>query len=109
MCVTLNCTRSLSPSLAAYSINNILLQSVDQHKYLGVLLHNSMSWTKHIQEVINKVSKTLNFVKRTLYQCEPSVNVAAYITLVRPILEYASIVWDPHQQYLIDNIEMVQQ
>ena len=107
-CVTLNCMRSLSPSLAAYSINNILLQSVDQHKYLGVLLHNSMSWTKHIQEVINKASKTLNFVKRTLYQCEPPVKVAAYNTLVRPILEYANIVWDPHQQYLIDNIEMVQ-
>ena len=108
LCVTLNCTRSLSPSLATYSINNILLQSVDQHKYLGVLLHNSMSWTKHIQEVINKASKTLNFVKRTLYQCEPFVKVAAYNTLVRPILEYANIVWDPHQQYLIDNIEMVQ-
>ena len=61
-----------------------------------------MSWTKHIQEVINKASKALNFVKRTLYQCEPSVKVAAYITLVRPILEYANIVWDPHQQYLID-------
>ena len=68
-CVILNCTRSLSPSMAAYSINNIFLQSVEQHKYLGVLLHNSMSWTKHIQEVevINKASKTLNFVKRTLY------------------------------------------
>ena len=73
-----------------------------------MLLHNSMSWTKHIQEVINKASKTLNFVKRTLYQCDPSVKVAAYITLVRSILEYGSIVWDPHRQYLIDKIEMVQ-
>ena len=98
-CVTLNCTRSLSPSLAAYSINNTLLQSVEQHKYLGVLLH--------IQKVINKASKTLNFVKRTLYQCEPSVKVTAYTTLVRPILEYANLVWDSHQQYLINNIEMV--
>ena len=67
-----------------------------------------MSWTKHIQEVINKASKTLNFVKRTLYQCEPTVKATAYTTLVRPILEYANVVWDPHQQYLIDNIEMVQ-
>ena len=110
-CVILNCTQSLSPCMAAYSINNIFLQSVEQHKYLGVfnLLHNSMSWTKHIQEVINKASKTLNFVKRTLYQCEPSVKVTAYTTLVRPILEYANVSWDPHQQHLIDNIEMVQQ
>jgi len=94
--------------LVAYSINNTLLQSVEQHKYLGVLLPNSMSWSNHIQEIINKASKTLNFVKRTLYQCEPSVKATAYTTLVRSILEYASIVWDPHQQYLIDKIEMVQ-
>ena len=28
---------------------------------------------------------------------------------MRPILEYASVIWDSYQQYLIDNIEMVQQ
>jgi len=86
-CVILSCTLSLSPSLVAYSINNTVLKSVEQHKYLGVLLHNSMSWSNHIQEVIKKASKILNFVKRTLYQCEPSVKVTAYTTLVRPILE----------------------
>ena len=84
-CVALSCTQSLSPSLATYSINNILLQSVEQHKYLGVLLHNSMSWSKHIQEVINKATKTLNFVKRTLYQCESSVKISAYVTYIRPL------------------------
>ena len=49
--------------MATYSINNIFLHSAEQHKYLGVLLHISMLWTKHIQDVINKASKTLNFVK----------------------------------------------
>ena len=31
-----------------------------------------------------------------------------YTTLARPIFEYASVVWDPHLQCLIDKIEMVQ-
>jgi len=31
-----------------------------------------------------------------------------YITSVRPLLEYASYVWDPHQLYLINTLEKVQ-
>ena len=41
-------------------------------------------------------------------QCTSTVKETAYITLVRPILEYANVVWDPHQQYLINDIEMIQ-
>ena len=100
-CVTLNCTRSLSPSVAAYIINNTPLNSMKQHKYLGVMMNKSMSWSGHIQQIINKASKTLNFAKRILHQCTSSVKETAYITLVRPLLEYASAVWDPYQQYLI--------
>ena len=33
---------------------------------------------------------------------------AAYIGLVRPILEYGSSVWDPHYEGLIDDLEKVQ-
>ena len=38
------------------------------------------------QEVINKASKTLDFVKYALYQFDLSVKVDAYNTLMRPIL-----------------------
>ena len=57
-----------------------------------------------------KATKMLNFVKRTLYQCtcDAKVKATAYSTLVRPTLEYATVVWDPYQQYLINSIEMVQ-
>ena len=67
-----------------------------------------MSWSGQIQVIINKASKTLNFAKRMLHQRASSVKETVYITLVRPILEYASAVWDPYQQYLIHNIEMIQ-
>ena len=31
-------------------------------------------------------------------------NETTCLTLVRPVLKYAAVIWDPHQQYLIDNI-----
>jgi len=71
-------------------------------------MNKSMSWSGHTQEIINKASKTLIFVKRILHQCTLSVKETANITLVRPILENASSVWDPYQQHLINNIEMIQ-
>ena len=55
-----------------------------------------------------KATKVLNLIKRTLHNCTKEVKESAYLTLVRPILEYAAIVWDPHQKYLIDNIEKIQ-
>jgi len=33
---------------------------------------------------------------------------AAYITLVRPHLEYATAAWDPYRQNQVDQIESVQ-
>ena len=103
-CVTLRCTRSLHH----IRINKQPLQVVDQYTYLEVRLHNSMTWSRHIQDSVNKATKMLNFVRRTLYQGDPEVKATAYSTLVRPTLEYATEVWDPHQQYLINSIEMVQ-
>ena len=50
----------------------------------------------------------LTFVKRTLYQCDAKLKATVYSTLVWPTLKYATVVWDPYQQYLLNSIEMVQ-
>ena len=67
-----------------------------------------MQWSHHIDGICKKASKVLNFIRRNLSKCSTEVKSTAYLTLVRPIMEYAASVWDPHQQYLIDNIEKIQ-
>ena len=107
-CVVLHCTRSNAPFLTQYYINDKPLTAVDQYTYLGVTLDKTMSWSHHIHTITNKASKTPNFIKRTLSKCSSDVKTTAYCTLVRPTLEYAATIWNPHQQYLSDEIERVQ-
>ena len=50
----------------------------------------------------------LNFIKRKLYRCSTEIKCLAYISIVRPMLEYGSAVWDRYLQKDIQSIEMVQ-
>ena len=50
----------------------------------------------------------LNLIKRNLGKCTNKVKSKAYTSLVCPILEYATQVWDPYQKSLIYKIEMIQ-
>ena len=57
-----------------------------------------------ILDTSSKSAKTLCLLKRKLYPVKPKVKEAAYNILVRPILEYGAIVWNPHTQNNIDTL-----
>ena len=40
------------------------LEQLENHKHLGVVIHNKLKWTKHIDDILFGVSKIANvFVK----------------------------------------------
>lgn len=39
-------------------------------------------------------NRTLGFIKRNLRECTIPVKAASYTTLVCPVLEYTSAIWD---------------
>ena len=67
-----------------------------------------MSFSPHISNITSNAIKSLNFVRRNLNNCDELVKSAAYLGLIRPKLEYASSVWDPHLSKDIQAIERVQ-
>lgn len=91
-----------------YTLEGTELESLDHIKYLGVTITQNLNWNKHITLMCNKTQKILGLVKRNLKTCPTEVKMQAYKGLIRPILEYSSSVWDPHQQYLIKKIEAIQ-
>ena len=71
--------------------------AVPSQAYLGVEIHERLSWKPHIEAVESKAVKTLGFLRRSLGKCHTNIKKQACISLVRSQLEYASVVWDPHR------------
>lgn len=101
-------TRKKTPLEYNYQIDDTRLQRVQKYKYLGVLFTPDLRWNTHIDYVCSKATKALYSLRRNLYGAPPDIKCLAYKTLVRPIIEYSKIVWDPYTQSNCNKIEKIQ-
>ena len=62
----------------------------------------------HIDEKVTKANNTLAMLRRNLKTASVKMKELAYQALVRPQLEYASVIWSPWQHTLSSSIEKVQ-
>ena len=79
-----------------YCLHGHVLKVVDKAKYLGVTISEDLKWESHINNICGKANKTLGFLHCNLNSGSTSIKEQAYKSLVRPSLEYACSVWDPH-------------
>ena len=107
-CSILSVTRKRSPITFSYNLHNHILQKVDSAKYLGLTLQSNLKWDKHITSITSKANQSLGFLKRNLKINSTHIKSHAYKALVRPKLEYGSVIWDPHNKQQINMIEKVQ-
>ena len=91
-----------------YYIENSPIHEVTSAKYLGVTINNKLIFNDHIQTITNKANQINIFIYRNLCHCPSTVKCNCYRSMVRPVLEYASSVWDPHTLNNINKIEAVQ-
>ena len=93
----------------AITINGQMLETVSTFKYLGLLLTSDLSWSKHIEGICTKTKKILGLIYRRFYQhANQETLLQLYISIVRPHMEYAAQVWDPHLKKDQDLLESTQ-
>ena len=62
----------------------------------------------HISIITKKANSTLGFLRRNIHRCPINSKQTAYIALLRAVLEYAAIVWDPYHRADINKLEKIQ-
>jgi hypothetical protein len=91
-----------------YFLNGELLPIVSSAKDLGVFVDKNLKSNKHCKYVASRAYRTTNILFRCFLTTDIDVLLRAYVTYVRPQLEYASPVWSPSYVTDIDMLENTQ-
>ena len=83
-----------------------VIECVNKYKILGVIIDKDLKWNSHIEYITEKVCKKLYSLRVLRRAGVSQANILKiYLRIVRPVLEYATPVWQAIPDYLSDVIE----
>ena len=100
--------KRLRPNHPPLFFNNNEIQEVFNHKHLGVTLSSNLTWTAHIINIHENASKRLNLLKGLKFKLNRKTLSNLYKCLIRPLLEYADVLWDgcsDNESHLIEHVQ----
>ena len=74
-------------------LNGNKIERVTQFNFLGLILHTSLSWDKHINHISLKVSKAIGILYRPKSIYPHKVLLTLYNTLILPYFNYCILSW----------------
>jgi hypothetical protein len=110
-CAVMSYTRKSEQSMLnfPYNMNSTLLDRRSTFKDLGVVFDSKLLFSDHVVATCKAAYSVLGFIFRSSSFLKNINSVKLlFCSLVRSRLEYASVVWYPHQSYLKDMIEAIQ-
>ena len=84
------------------------MTEVESHKHLGLTKSDKLKWTEHVNIVAVKANKRVDIMARLKYILDRRSLEQVYVAFVRPIMEYASIVWTNCTMHDADLLESIQ-
>ena len=91
-----------------YTMGETTLEETTCEKDLGVNIDNRLTFSNHINAQVNKANSIMGIIRRSFRHLTAQTFTILFKSLVRPHLEYAAPVWNPHLKKEIKKIERVQ-
>ena len=84
------------------------VEEVSKEKDLGVVFTKELKLAENCNEAYSKANRMLELISRTIKYKNPATLLNLYKSLVRPHLDYCSVVRNPHYLKDIHLLERVQ-
>ena len=81
---------------------------VEPHKHLEIIFQHDCSRHNHIDYVKEKAWARINVMRKLKFEFDRKSLETVYLTFIRPILEYADIVWDNCTQFEKNELDKIQ-
>ena len=91
-----------------YTLNGHVLEQVKSQKDLGVTISDNLKSSDHIMGMVKKANQKIGMIRRCFSSLTKDKVLVLYRSIVRPILEYGSPVWNPHLRKDVNLIESTQ-
>jgi hypothetical protein len=91
-----------------YYFGDQLILEANSFKYLGIIIRSDLNWADHVNYTLRKAWKALHFIMWILKNGNNNTKRLAYTALVRPILEYGAVCWDPYREGQVSALNRVQ-
>ena len=90
-------------------IDTVRLERVVTFKYLGVTMHENMTWSDHIDKISKKVNQRIGAIRRVKHLLPLSARICLYNNLVVPLFDYADVIWgDKFNDTLMSQLQILQ-
>ncbi len=86
-------TRKANVQIPELKMDGHTIKIVKEHKHLGITLQSNGKWNSHIREITVKAKRKVDNMRGLMYKLDRITLEKMYMTFVRPILEYGSMVW----------------
>ena len=78
-------------------------------KYLGIIIHENLTWSDHIKILSSKINKRIGILKRVRHLLPQKELVRLYNAIILPLFDYGDIVWgDKSNKCLMDDLQILQ-